>query len=233
VAPGERPAPSAEGIGLVVGLGNAGDEYEGTRHNAGFWFVDRLARRAGATFRHERKFSAWVARARLGDAEAWLAKPTTFMNLSGQAVGALASFYRIGSARILVAHDELDIEPGDARLKLGGGTAGHNGLKSIRDHLSSADFWRLRLGIGHPRTRGLVQDVADYVLHAPRREEEEAIRGAIDRAEAVLPLLLEGRFERARVQLGAQPAAASAAASASASASPSAPAPKKAGGERP
>jgi PTH1 family peptidyl-tRNA hydrolase len=205
VSTGEHQAGRG-GVGLIVGLGNIGAEYERTRHNAGFWFVDRLARRAGASFRNERKFRAAVAMARLGGREAWLAKPSTFMNLSGQAVVALAGFYRILPDRILVVHDEIDLEPGDVRLKLGGGCAGHNGLKSIRDHLSTADFWRLRLGVGHPRTRGLVQEVADYVLHPPRREEEAAIEQSIERADAVVELLLEGEFDRARIALAPPPA---------------------------
>lgn len=201
---GDRQA-GRDGVGLIVGLGNVGGEYERTRHNAGFWFVDRLAQRAGASFRNERKFSAALARARLGPFEVWLAKPSTYMNLSGQAVGALASFYRLTPAQILVVHDELDLEPGDVRLKLGGGSAGHNGLKSIRDHLSSADFWRLRVGIGHPRTHAPSQQVADYVLHPARREHQQAIDEALDRAEAVIEPLLAGDPDRARVALTPPP----------------------------
>jgi PTH1 family peptidyl-tRNA hydrolase len=151
-------------------------------------------------------FRAAGARARLGAQEAWLAKPSTYMNLSGQAVAALASFYRLAPGQVLVVHDEIDLEPGEVRLKLGGGTAGHNGLKSIRDHLSSSDFWRLRLGVGHPRTSGLQQDVADYVLHVPRREEEEGILAAIERADDAIDLLLAGASERARLALAPPPA---------------------------
>jgi PTH1 family peptidyl-tRNA hydrolase len=188
-------------IRLIVGLGNPGKEYERTRHNAGFWFVEALAGAAGASFHVERKFSATLARARLAGHEVWLARPSTFMNLSGQAVQSLAQFYRAAPDEILVAHDELDLAPGDARLKLGGGVAGHNGLKDIRARLSSADFWRLRLGIGHPRTLGLQQQVADFVLHPPRRDELAAILGALDRAQSVIPDVLAGDLPRAMARL--------------------------------
>lgn len=193
--------PVAPGIRMIVGLGNVGAEFARTRHNAGFWFVDRLAQRYGATFRHEKKFSGELARASIGGQDVWLLKPGTFMNLSGQAVVAAALFYRVLPDQILVAHDELDLLPGDVRLKLGGGVAGHNGLKDIRARLSSADYWRLRIGIGHPRSLNLRQDVADFVLHPPRREELAAVEGALERAEAVIELAVTGQFANAMTRL--------------------------------
>jgi PTH1 family peptidyl-tRNA hydrolase len=186
---------------MIVGLGNVGAEFDRTRHNAGFWFVDAIAARYGASFRAEKKFSGQLARAAVAGQEVWLLKPGTFMNLSGQAVVAAALFYRILPDQILVAHDELDLPPGDVRLKLGGGVAGHNGLKDIRGRLSSADFWRLRIGIGHPRTLDLRQDVADFVLHPPRRDEATAIGAAIDRAQAVVELVVAGQFPVAMTRL--------------------------------
>jgi len=196
------------GLRMIVGLGNVGAEYERTRHNAGFWLVDRIAARHGGAFRNERKFFGDLARASIGGREVWLVKPGTYMNHSGQAVVAAALYYRVLPDQILVAHDELDLLPGDVRLKLGGGVAGHNGLKDIRARLSSADFWRLRIGIGHPRSLALRQEVADFVLHPPRREEEQAITAALDRAEDVLDLLLAGRFQQATTRLHtAKPAA--------------------------
>lgn len=190
-----------DGIRLIVGLGNVGAEYEGTRHNAGYWLVDSLAREAGARFSSERKFHGEVARMRMGGREAWLLKPTTYMNRSGQAVVALALFYRILPTEILVVHDELDLPPGDVKLKRGGGTAGHNGLKDTQAKLSTPDFWRLRIGIGHPRTLQLNQDVADFVLHPPRKDEQPLIDDAVARGESVIGLLVEGRFEAAMLRL--------------------------------
>jgi PTH1 family peptidyl-tRNA hydrolase len=207
VAHQEAPAP---GIRLIVGLGNVGGEYERTRHNAGFWLAERLAARHGASFRSEKKFFGQLAKAQIGAREVWLLKPGTYMNLSGQAVVAVALFYRILPDQILVVHDELDLLPGDVRLKQGGGVAGHNGLKDIRARLSSADFWRLRVGIGHPRELGLRQEVADYVLHPPRREEEQAIDAALDRAEAVIELVVAGDFARAMTRLHTPPRPAAA-----------------------
>lgn len=189
------------GIRLVVGLGNFGAEYAATRHNAGYWLVDAVARRAGARFSSERKFHGDVARVRLGGRELWLLKPTTYMNRSGQSVVALALFYRILPTEILVVHDELDLPPGAVKLKRGGGTAGHNGLKDTQARLSSADFWRLRIGIGHPRTLQLQQEVADFVLHPPRKEEQALIDDAVDRGEGIVELLAEGKFEAAMLKL--------------------------------
>jgi len=186
---------------MIVGLGNVGAEFERTRHNAGFWFIDRVASRYGARFRTEKKFFGELARASIGGQEVWLLKPATFMNLSGQAVVAVALFYRLLPDQILVAHDELDLAPWDVRLKMGGGVAGHNGLKDVRARLSSADFWRMRIGIGHPRALELRQEVVDFVLHPPRRDEEQAIEAAIERAQSVLELASAGQFEMAMMQL--------------------------------
>ncbi len=197
------------GIRMIVGLGNTGAEYERTRHNAGFWLVDRLAARHGASFRAEKKFFGQLARATIGRREVWLLKPGTFMNLSGQAVVACALFYRVLPDQILVAHDELDLAPGDVRLKLGGGVAGHNGLKDIRARLSSAEFWRLRIGIGHPRVLQLRQEVADFVLHPPRREEEARIDAAIERVDEVIELIVAGQFSVAMTRLHTPPPEAS------------------------
>jgi PTH1 family peptidyl-tRNA hydrolase len=198
--------PAVARIRLLVGLGNVDAGYQRTRHNAGFWLVDRFAARIGATLRPERKFFGELARATVAGGDLMLLKPSTQMNRSGQAVVAAALFYRILPDQILVAHDELDLPPGEARLKLGGGTAGHNGLKDIKARLTQADFWRARIGIGHPRSQGLEQDVADFVLHAPQRGEQAAIDEAIDRVDAVLDLMVEGHFERAMMRLHSRPA---------------------------
>jgi PTH1 family peptidyl-tRNA hydrolase len=197
---------SAPRIRMIVGLGNVGAEYERTRHNAGFWVVDRFAARVGARLRPERKFFGDLARVTVGHHDLIVLKPATLMNRSGQAVVAAALFYRILPDQILVAHDELDLSPGEAKLKLGGGTAGHNGLKDIKARLTQADFWRARIGIGHPRSLGLQQDVADFVLHMPRRDEQAAIDEAVDRVDAVLDLMVEGQFERAMMRLHSRPA---------------------------
>lgn len=185
-------------IRLIVGLGNPGREYETTRHNAGYWWVDELARLQSLSFKSEAKYHGLTARGQLHDHEMLLLKPQTFMNVSGRAVGALAQFYKIAPAEILVVHDELDLPPGVARLKMGGGHGGHNGLKDIIAHLGSKDFWRLRLGIGHPGDR---TDVAGYVLNDPRREERELIDEAIQRALHVAPLIVEGKTEAAMLKL--------------------------------
>jgi PTH1 family peptidyl-tRNA hydrolase len=192
------------GIRLLVGLGNPGADYEATRHNAGFWYADAVARRTGARFSTERKFHGDVARARLGSRELWLLKPSTWMNRSGQAVVALALFFKLLPTEILLVHDDLDLAPGAIKLKRGGGTAGHNGLKDTQARLSTPDFWRLRIGIGHPRTLNLAQDPGDFVLHPPRREEQAAIDAAIERGEAIVDLLAEGKFEAAMLRLHTQ-----------------------------
>ncbi|MEJ2509233.1 MAG: aminoacyl-tRNA hydrolase [Gammaproteobacteria bacterium] len=183
-------------IELIVGLGNPGPKYERTRHNAGFWFVDAIA--DGASFRAESKFHGQLAKARLDGHEVWLLKPDTYMNRSGQAVAALARFYKIPAENILVAHDELDLDPGVVRLKQGGGHGGHNGLRDMVDHLGGNGFLRLRIGIGHP---GTAREVVDYVLTRPSVADREAIEGAIDAARAALPLVLAGDLPRAMNQL--------------------------------
>lgn len=188
-------------VRLIVGLGNPGPEYETTRHNAGFWVADHVADDLKASFSLEKSFFAFVASARAGGEAAYLAKPITFMNRSGQAVGALARFYKLAPEEILVIHDELDFMPGIAKLKFGGGHAGHNGLRDIQSALSSPGFWRLRIGIGHPRTMGLAQQVVGFVLNPPRREELTAIEGVIDRCRAIIPALLKGEFDQATNQL--------------------------------
>ena len=183
---------------LVAGLGNPGREYAGTRHNAGFWFVDELAAKLGASFTHEAKFGGDVAKA----GALRLVKPMTFMNLSGRAVAGLARFFTIDPAEILVVHDELDLLPGKAKMKLGGGHAGHNGLRDIQAQLGSSDFWRLRLGIGHPRDSELAQqDVVDYVLKPPRPEELLLIRDAAQRGLTAWPDIAQGDMEAAMMKL--------------------------------
>jgi PTH1 family peptidyl-tRNA hydrolase len=187
---------------LLVGLGNPGSKYAATRHNAGFWFAERVAQAARASFAAERKFHGEVAKLGLPSGDAWVLKPDTFMNLSGRAVGALAAFYKIDAKDILVAHDELDLPPGGVKLKFGGGISGHNGLRDIVAVLGTQDFWRLRLGIGHPRENtASEQEVVDYVLHPPRKEEQAAIDDAMDKALDVWPLLADGQNEAAMLKL--------------------------------
>jgi PTH1 family peptidyl-tRNA hydrolase len=191
----------ANPLRLIVGLGNPGREYAATRHNAGAWFAAQLATRLSVSFGAQAKFHALVAE---GDPR--LAVPQTFMNRSGLAVGTLALFYRIAPAQILVAHDELDLKPGGIKLKHGGGFAGHNGLKDIAAALGTGDFWRLRIGIGHPRDGALSeQEVADYVLRPPTAEELSAIDGALVRALQIWPLLASGEMERAMHELHTRP----------------------------
>ncbi|MDR0700866.1 MAG: aminoacyl-tRNA hydrolase [Azoarcus sp.] len=187
---------------LLVGLGNPGGEYTETRHNAGFWFCERLARELGARFALESRFHGLVAHLR--EAGLWLLMPQTFMNRSGQAIGALARFYRIPPGEILIVHDELDLPPGQLRLKSGGGLGGHNGLKDACAHLGTQDFWRLRIGIGHPGDRG---EVINYVLKPPRREERPFIDEAIDRALANWPSIVRGDWEKAAQRLNTRPKA--------------------------
>ncbi|MBC7413449.1 MAG: aminoacyl-tRNA hydrolase [Herminiimonas sp.] len=188
-------------IRLIVGLGNPGPEYEQTRHNAGFWLVDNLAQTCGARLVRESRFQALVAKTAVKAQEVWLLEPQTFMNRSGQSVGALVNFYKIAAAEVLVVHDELDLAPGVARLKKGGSAGGHNGLKDITAALGTQDYWRLRIGIGHPRELGLQQPVADFVLHRPRKEEQTRINEAIDDALAVMPLICSGETNTAMLQL--------------------------------
>ncbi len=189
-------------IRLFVGLGNPGPAYADTRHNAGFWFIDALARELKTTLAPERNYFGLVARVNLREGSVWLLEPMTFMNLSGKSVGALARFFKIAPSEILVAHDELDLMPDQVKIKLGGSHAGHNGLKDIQAALGSADFWRLRLGIGHP---GVKAEVVDYVLHKPLAEQREAIGKGIAQGVSALDLLIEGDMERALMKVHARP----------------------------
>jgi PTH1 family peptidyl-tRNA hydrolase len=183
-------------IRLVVGLGNPGKDYERTRHNAGFWLVERFAVQSGVALRKDGKYQALVGR--LASNGAWLVLPQGFMNASGHAVQMLAGFFKILPAEILVVHDELDFAPGTAKMKQGGGIAGHNGLKDISQRLGSHDYWRVRIGIGHPGDKNVV---ADYVLNKPSAEDREAIDGAIGRSIEVLPLCLAGDMQGAMQKL--------------------------------
>ncbi|NMG00190.1 aminoacyl-tRNA hydrolase [Aromatoleum toluolicum] len=192
---------SAAAPRLIVGLGNPGAEYTETRHNAGFWFCERLADQLGVRFNHESRFHGLVANAR--DAGVWLLMPQTFMNRSGQAIGALARFYRIPPAEILVVHDELDVPPGQLRLKFGGGLGGHNGLKDTSAHLGTNDYWRLRIGIGHPGDRN---EVVNFVLKTARREEQTLIDEAMERALATWPMIARGEWNAASTRINARPA---------------------------
>ncbi len=186
-------------IRLVAGLGNPGREHAATRHNAGYWFADALAARLDAAFVGEGKFHGQVAR---GAGDLRLLKPGTYMNLSGRSVAALMRFFAIAPTDVLIVHDELDLPAGEAKLKWGGGTAGHNGLRDIAAQLGTPDFWRLRIGIGHPRDSAIPQqDVADYVLAPPAAGERSAIEAAIDRALTAWPAIAAGDFERAMLLL--------------------------------
>jgi PTH1 family peptidyl-tRNA hydrolase len=188
-------------IRLIAGLGNPGPEYEQTRHNAGFWLVDNMAQALGRSLSREARFQALAAKTAIAGREVWLLEPQTFMNRSGQSVGSLARFYKIAADEVLVVHDELDLAPGVARLKKGGSSGGHNGLKDVTAALGTPDYWRLRIGIGHPRQMNLQQAVVDFVLHRPRREEQLLIDEALARSLDVIPALCEGRFEAAMLQL--------------------------------
>jgi PTH1 family peptidyl-tRNA hydrolase len=192
---------------LIVGLGNPGPEHEHDRHNAGFWLVEAVARGHGATWRREARFHGEAARAGIGGADVWLLKPSTYMNRSGQSVSSLARFYRIAPAEILVAHDELDLPPGTVRLKRGGGSGGHNGLKDISAALGTPDYGRLRIGIGHPRDLYPGREVVDFVLQRPARAEQHAIDERLPAAVDVVPLLVAGHWERAGQRLHTAPKA--------------------------
>ena len=189
-------------IRLLVGLGNPGPEYEATRHNAGFWWIDDVARKLGVHLVPERSYFGLVARVNRPDGPVWLLEPMTFMNLSGKSVAALARFFKIAPQEILVVHDELDLLPGQMKLKLGGSHAGHNGLKDIHAQLGTADYWRLRLGIGHP---GVKAEVVSYVLRKPSPEHREAIEKSIEQSMTALDLLLAGDMERAMMKIHAKP----------------------------
>ena len=193
-------------IRLIVGLGNPGPEYEATRHNAGFWWVDEAARLLKASLAPDRAYHGLVARMNRPPEQGgplWLLQPMTYMNLSGKSVAPLARFFKITPAEILVVHDELDLLPGQMKLKQGGGNGGHNGLKDIQAQLGAGDFWRLRLGIGHP---GIKAEVANYVLRKPPADERDAIVRNIEDSLKVLDLMLAGEMERAIMKLHAKPA---------------------------
>ena len=181
-------------IKLFVGLGNPGTEYEATRHNAGFWWVDALARDLKVSLQPERSYHGFAARANVHGQPVWLLEPQTFMNLSGKSVGALARFFKIAPEEILVVHDELDVVPGQAKLKFGGSHAGHNGLRDIHAQLGTGDYWRLRLGIGHP---GVKSEVINWVLKKPLKEQRDAIDDTIARTLHAVPALLAGEMEKA------------------------------------
>jgi PTH1 family peptidyl-tRNA hydrolase len=194
-------AKDTSGILLIVGLGNPGGQYEDTRHNAGFWFVDLLARQHGGSFKTESRFHGQVCRIRTGGTECWLLKPTTYMNRSGQSISSLARYYKLAPDQILAAHDELDLPAGSVRLKQGGGHAGHNGLRDTMSALGGGGFWRLRIGIDHP---GDKDRVVDYVLSRPSRADADAIQGAIEDAAALLPQILAGEYQKVMNSLHAK-----------------------------
>lgn len=181
-------------IKLFVGLGNPGTEYEATRHNAGFWWVNALARELKLSLVADRSYHGLLARGNVNGQTVWLLEPQTYMNLSGKSVGALARFFKIAPQDILVVHDELDVPPGQAKLKFGGGHGGHNGLRDIHAQLGTGDYWRLRLGIGHP---GDKNEVADWVLKKPAPADREAIEGCVARTLKAAPELLAGDMTKA------------------------------------
>ena len=191
-----------EPFALLVGLGNPGTRYAQTRHNAGFWFAEAAARRLNLQFRFEKRFQGRVAEGDWRGDRLRLLEPDTYMNHSGRAVAALAGFFKIPVARILIAHDEIDLPPGSVRLKTGGGHGGHNGLRDVIAHLGSPDFTRLRIGVGHP---GLSDEVVDYVLERPGKSEQAGIEAAIDAACEVLPDILDGDLARAMQALHTRP----------------------------
>ena len=186
---------------VIVGLGNPGAKYTETRHNAGFWFIEEVARKCAATFRSDKKFHGEVARISLEGKELWLLKPDTFMNRSGLAVQSLLSFYRISAEQLLVVHDEIDLPPGTVKLKSGGGHGGHNGLRDIIAQLGNKDFFRLRIGVGHP---GSKDQVVDYVLRSASRDDRILIDRNIDDAINILPDLASGALEKAMQVLHSQ-----------------------------
>lgn len=181
-------------IKLFVGLGNPGPEYEDTRHNAGFWWIDALARELKLRLQPERSYYGFAARGNVAGQTVWLLQPQTFMNLSGKSVAALAKFFKIAPAEILVAHDELDIIPGQVKIKQGGSHAGHNGLRDIHAQLGASDYWRLRIGIGHP---GDKSDVVGWVLKKPLAEQRKLIDESIERSLKAVPAMLDGDMAKA------------------------------------
>ena len=188
-------------IRLIVGLGNPGDKYTATRHNAGFWFLDKLASRHQASFRSETKFKAEVASFEYAGNRVWLLKPTTFMNLSGECVGPFAKYYQIDPKNTLVAHDELDLPVGTSRFKWAGGDGGHNGIRDIFKHFAK-DFWRLRVGVGHPGTK---EQVLSFVMQAPSSKEQSIIDDSLDRIFETMTDVLTGDMEAAMRSLHKKP----------------------------
>jgi peptidyl-tRNA hydrolase, PTH1 family len=184
-------------LNLIVGLGNPGREYARTRHNAGWWFVDELAAQSRGSWRHDAREHTDLARVTVAGTELWLLKPTAFMNRSGAPVAAVANFYRIAPTDILVVHDDIDLPPGVARLKQGGGHGGHNGLRDVIAHIGP-EFWRLRLGVGHPGSKDLVLDA---VLDRPTQAEQQAIDAAMERALEIVPELLSSGAQKAMLSL--------------------------------
>ena len=185
-------------ITLLVGLGNPGAAYEDTRHNAGFWWIDALASQLKVSLLPDKNYHAKVARTEVQGQTVWLLEPQTFMNLSGKSVSALARFFKIQPQEILVAHDELDVLPGQVKLKFGGSHAGHNGLRDIHAQLGSADYWRLRVGIGHP---GVKSEVIDWVLKKPMPEQRALVQESIERCLKAFPQLVMGEMEKATLQI--------------------------------
>lgn len=193
------------GLSLIVGLGNPGRQYEQTRHNAGFWLLDEIARDCACTLRAESRFHGHAVKTSIADRAVWLLKPETFMNLSGKAVAALSRFYKIPVEEILVLHDELDFPAGTVRLKKGGGAGGHNGISDIRDRIGSADFQRLRIGVGRPDSKAQGQS---YVLNKPPRAEFDAIMDVLYRTRTHIPDLVAGNFSQVMNELHRDPNAA-------------------------
>jgi peptidyl-tRNA hydrolase, PTH1 family len=185
-------------IKLLVGLGNPGQEYEATRHNAGFWWLEAVARELKTSLSTEKAYHGKVARVQVQGQSLWLLEPQTFMNLSGKSVSALARFFKIAPSEILVAHDELDLPPGQAKLKFGGGHAGQNGLRDIHAQLGTGDYWRLRIGIGHP---GVKSEVSNWVLGKPMAEQRTAMEEAIARSVKATALIISGEMEKAMQQI--------------------------------
>jgi len=181
-------------IKLFVGLGNPGPEYEATRHNAGFWWLDAVARQLKVSLAMDKSYHGLVARTLVDGQTVWLLAPQTYMNLSGKSVSALARFFKVLPEEILVAHDELDVPPGEAKLKRGGGHGGHNGLRDIHAQVGSHDYWRLRIGIGHPGDKA---EVANWVLKKPSPDHRIAIEQTLDRCIKALPELLRGDMNKA------------------------------------
>ena len=185
-------------IKLFVGLGNPGAEYEATRHNAGFWWIDALSRELKAPLAFDKSYFGQIARTTVHGQSIWLLTPQTFMNLSGKSVAALARFFKIQPEEILVVHDELDIVPGQVKLKFGGSHAGHNGLRDIHAQLGTGDYWRLRLGVGHP---GIKNEVINWVLKKPSQEQRVAIEECITRSLRAVPALVSGEMEKATMMI--------------------------------